>query len=155
MKPTDSMAATIRELAVFCLEHRGTKCLRDCDAAKVFRYVAFHLLNGTLFVARDKNRKVQIITFAWLDDSVEVVRRAAADESQFNWQPTRNDGDSLLVGDVIGQRRWFGKIVEQIKARWPDSPRKRLFTYRGEKPALKEFDLNTVLRFAYVQSQNT
>ena len=155
MSITQQLADRVKELTVFCVEHRGTRCLRDCDPAKVFRYIAFNLLNGTLFEGRDKNGKVQIVVFAWLDCAADIMRRAAADEPQFNWQMARTEGDAILVGDVIGSRRWFCKIVEQIKAHWPDSPRKRFFTYRGDRPRLKEFTLKTVLRFTYVQPENT
>ena len=150
------LADKVKELAVFCIEQRG-KCFAEFNAAKLFRYVAFHLLNGTLFVQRDENGKVQMVLFVWRDDAGEILRRDAANEPQFSWQMPNNDGNAVLIGQVIGNRRWMPQLFSQVMAHWPDSPRLRLFTYRRREnaPRLTEITWPTLTRFTYGHTQHS
>lgn len=150
MSTYHQLAAKVKELSVFCLENRG-KCFAQFDAAQLFRYIAFHLLNGTLFVERDENGKVQTVVFAWRDNAVDILLREAAKEPQFYWQMPNNNGNAILIGQVIGKRRWMPQIYRKVMAHWPESPGLRLFSYRQREgaPRLEEFNLDTLKRFTY------
>ena len=65
--------------------------------------------------------------------------------------------DSFLIGQVIGSRQLLPKLVKQAMAHWPDSPRKKLFTYRLKNgtPRLTEYPWPIVKRFAYGLSQHS
>ena len=139
------LAAKIKELALFCLTRRGA-CFKGVDAAKLFRYVAFHLLLGSLFVDRDVNG-VKMMVFVWRGWAADIQRRAAEDLPQFEWKLPTNEGDSLFIAEVIGNRRSMAHILKLVKAHWPESPGFRLFTYR--RHGLAELSWNTVLRFSH------
>jgi hypothetical protein len=156
MKLTDQqLADRIKQLAVFCMEHQG-KCFNGFSAAKVFRYVAFHLLTENLFVQTNKNGKVQMVVFAWKANASDILHRDASMLPQFNWIKPQDSGDAILIAQVIGNRRWMPQIFSQVMAHWPDSPRLRLFAYRWREnaPKLTELTWTAITRFTYGHAFN-
>lgn len=150
MNTAQQLADKIKGITVFLLERRG-KCFAGMDAAKLFRYVAFNLINGNLFVERDETGRVQMVVFAWRDDAGEILRRDADNEPQFTWQMPNHEGNSILIGQVIGKRRWMPQLLNMVMAHWPASPRLRLFTYRRrhDAPRLTEITWPTITRFTH------
>jgi len=148
MNVHQQLANKIRVLAIFCLEKRG-KCFAGMTPATLFKYVAFHLLNGSLFVQRDESGGVQMVVFVWREHSCDLLAREAAGLPQFFWQMPPAGGDAVLIGAVIGERRWMPQILQQVTAHIPESP--RLFTYRHRdgKPKLSEITWPSLRRFTY------
>ena len=153
MNHLQQLADKVKALTVFMIENRG-KCFQEIDAARLYRYVAFHLIHGSVFTHCDKNGKVQMVVIAWREQAEEILRRRAAQAPQFDWQMPRADGDAILIDAVIGNRKWMPQIISQVTEHWPDSPRLRLFTHRGANP-LREIKWNTITRFTYEQPQHT
>ena len=83
----------------------------------------------------------------WPNDAAKIQAIAELDKPQFTWSPTPPNGDSILIADVAGDRGLVPQILKQVMAHWPDSPRKRLFTYRRGR--LVELSWKTVKRFTY------
>lgn len=146
------LADKVKELTVFCIEQRG-KCFAEFDAAKLFRYVAFHLLNGTLFVGYE-NGKVALVVFAWPENSDDLRCRNDTGTPLFVWQQPATDGDAFLIGGVVGNRKFMPEVLKQVNGAWPDSPRKKLFTFRRGR--FVEISWKAVERFTcYGFSQNS
>jgi hypothetical protein len=136
----------VNRVTAFMLEHRG-RCFAGWTAAKVFRFVAWHILNGTLFVAFSENGTLGLVVIAWPEIADDVTVRARDGAPQFVWDNVPREGDCFLIADVAGNRKLMPDILEQVSGAWPDSPRKRLFTYRRSR--LKEMDWTTIRRFTY------
>lgn len=128
MNAHEQLIEKIKRLTVWLCQHRG-RCFKEWLPWKIYRYVAWHLLNGTLFVAYDEDG-IAMTFFAWLTDAQDVQARAAADQPQFDWHCLPGSGDSIFIAEVCGKRTFMPEILKQVGGVWPDSPRKRLFTYR-------------------------
>ncbi|HTV41610.1 MAG TPA: hypothetical protein VMF08_13595 [Candidatus Sulfotelmatobacter sp.] len=157
------------ELTEFFLKHRGERtrprvpqdaptrpcCFGGWQADKIFSYVLVHCVRRNVFAARDRCGHVAFAAIAWLDDAARIKDLDARGLSQFEWEPEHPqgwtpNGDSILIADVAGDRRFMPEILKQVTARWPEAPRRRLFTYRRGK--LVELNWQTILRFGSVQS---
>jgi hypothetical protein len=76
----------------------------------------------------------------WPNDAATIKAIADLDKPQFAWSPTPKDGDSILIADVAGNRKFMPEILKQVMDRWYDGPwrchpqanifQKRIFTYR-------------------------
>ncbi len=140
-------ALKIRALAVvnFFLSHRG-RCFNGWTELKISQYVLWHLLNGTVFVASEPPFEVALAVIAWPGNADAMQALAHYKMPQFVWQELPKNGDSILIADVAGDRKLMPEILKQVHGAWPDSPRKRLFTYRRAK--LVELSWTTILRFS-------
>lgn len=113
------ISAEVKAMAIFCLQRQG-RCWPGWSAGKVFRYLAFHFLSGTLFVARDGRDEKDIIglAVAWLADESEVKAREEERRTQFDWKlPDR--GNALVIAEVFGDRKASAVLWQLAKARWP------------------------------------
>ena len=142
------LSAKVKALTVFLIENKG-QCFGDTEASRLFKLVAFYLLSGNLFCKYDENGRVQMIVFARLEDSGQLLSRAEKNLPLFNWQPPQLDGDSVFIEHVIGARQFVPEIFRQITELWPDSPRRKLFTMRmkNNTPTLIEISWQTLERF--------
>ena len=89
---------------------------------------------------------VALAAIAWLGNADAIQALATYGMPQFVWQELPKNGDSILIADVAGNRRWMPEILKQVYGAWPDSPRKRVFTYRRSK--LVELNWQTIFRFS-------
>jgi hypothetical protein len=139
-----TLAARLRGITAFLLENRG-RCFPGWPSATLFRFAAWHWLNGTLFAAYDSAGQPALVAIAWLADFATVQARARRGEPLFDWQSLPLDGDTILIADVVGNRKFTGEIIQQVHGVWPDSPRKRLLTHRRGR--LVELSWPTLVRF--------
>jgi hypothetical protein len=148
MTTHQQLAAKIKALTVFIIENKG-RCFDGIEASRLFKLVAFYLLNGNLFCTYDKNGKVQTVVFVRREDSSELLHRVKQSLPLFDWQMPRTDGDAILIEGVIGKRKQMLQILQQVTEHWPDSPRRKLFTIRmkNNTPTLVELGLQTLKRF--------
>ncbi len=146
MSSNQQTADEIKEIVVFCLEHRG-RCFAGWSANKIFKYVAFHFLSGTLFLVRDGDQ-ITGVAIGWLGKAAEFLRRDERGIPQFAWGLPEK-GNALLIADVFGSRETCGKLWEQALKKWPKI--NRVFTYRQggqeQRPHLIEFTPETLKRF--------
>ncbi len=63
----------IREVAVFAIERKG-KCFRRWPASTIFKYLAAHHLNGSLYVERDYTG-ITGIAVGWQEDNGDIQIR--------------------------------------------------------------------------------
>jgi hypothetical protein len=145
VKANQQIANQIVEVARFCIEHQG-RCWKGWSANKIFRYLSFHFLAGTLGVTRANNTIVGV-GIAWPDSSTEILRRDKDKELQFNWRLPEK-GDALMIAEVFGARSVCGKLWIVALSRWPRI--QRIFTHRQKRndaePMLVELNIKTVLR---------
>lgn len=134
------------EVTNFFLSHRG-KCFEGWTPDKVAKYVLVHAVYRNVFVALDRFGLIGAAAILWPNDAATIRAMAELDKPQFTWSPTPKDGDSILIADVAGDRQFMPEILRHVMAHWPDSPRKRLFTYR--RGNLVELSWKTVNRFVY------
>lgn len=140
------IADRVKALTLFCLAHRG-KCFEGWPAWKIFRFVAWHFLNQTLFVANEPNGEIGLIVIVWPNTARRIMFLDRNGQPQFDWQHLPLDGDAFVVADVLGNVKLLPDIWTQVSGEWPDTPRKRLFTYRRGK--LKELTWTTVRRLTH------
>lgn len=113
----------------------------------VAKYILVNAVYRNVLVALDRFGLIGAAAILWPNDAATIRAIAESDKPQFTWSPTPTDGDSILIADVAGDRRLMPQILKQVMAHWPDSPRKRLFTYR--RGNLVELSWKTVKRFTY------
>jgi hypothetical protein len=117
----------IRNVCIFLLTNRG-RCFSGWPASKVFKYVAFHALAGTLFVVEDNG--IKAVAIAWLDYADEIKRRERRSEFHFNWALPPG-GDAVLVADVVSDKQYLGSLLEKMSKTWPDVA--EVFTFRNQR----------------------
>ena len=144
MNVHQQLADKVKKLTVFCIANRG-KCFAQLDAGRLFRYVAFHLLNGNLFAEYDEAGNPSMVIICWPDLSARLV----SGEPVFNWQAPVVGGDAIFVAEVIGCRTLTKKFLKAVTEHWPESPRRKLFTFRmkNNTPTLVELNWETIQRF--------
>jgi hypothetical protein len=108
----------------------------------VFKYIAHHALAKTLFLCRD-GRKIAAVGVAWPLTVKELFRRNRVKQPQFDWKALPEPGNALLIGPVIGTRKYLVKLWRVALNRWPFI--RRIFTYRRGR--LVELHLRTMERF--------
>jgi hypothetical protein len=131
----DKYLERVAEVAEFCHAHRG-RCFPGWTVEQIIVYVSFHATWGTVFLARDKStRKVESVAFAWPTADERMV---------FNWRRAI-EGDTLLIAEVIGNRKTVKRLFRLALRQWPKV--RRFCTWRWGK--LVELKRETILRFAY------
>ena len=138
------MSAT--DVTEFFLSHRG-RCFEAWKAENIEPYVLVNIVRKHVFAARNSVGGIGIVAIAWLKNAANILADDAEGFSQFSWGFYPKNGDSILIADVAGDRKLMPEILKQVMAHWPDSPRKKLFTYRRGK--LVELSWQTVMRFTY------
>jgi len=124
-------ASLIREVCVFCLEHKG-RCFKDWSGEKIFKYISFHWLNGTLFVARDNDKGYILgVGIAWRVKKDLLVKRENEGLPQFDWSKLDDEGDATLVCDVFGTKKICHQLFDMAMQKWPEARKQPLFTYRN------------------------
>ena len=148
-------AKLVAQVAAFCLLRRGQRCFPGWTAAKVFRYVAWHLLADCVFGVFGRKGEPQAVAFVRWADEADLRGHAERREPVFFWGKPLAGGDAIFIAEVVGKRHFISSIVEQVMAHWPDSPRKKLFTYRfkGGVLTLTEISWPTLTRFTYGRTQ--
>lgn len=114
------ISAEVKALAIFCLQRQG-RCWPGWSAGKVFRYLAFHFLSGTIFTADytdGTDKKLCGLAVAWLADESEVKAREEERRPQFDWKLPKR-GDALVIAEVFGDRKASAVLWQLAKARWP------------------------------------
>ena len=129
MKVTQQLADEIKRCVVFLMEHRG-RCFDGWPASQLYKFCAYHWLNGTLFASCAPDGAFRLVVIAWLENAARIIARAAAGTPHFTWEQLPKDGDSILIADVVGERSLLPDVRRQVNGAWPDSPRKRLFAFR-------------------------
>ncbi len=135
----------IKEIVTFCIEHQG-RCWHGWSASKIFKYVAYHFLAGTLFTVR-ANSTIAGVGIAWLGNASEFIRRDIDKYPPFDWRLPEK-GDALMVGELFGSRSSCGQMRDAILDKWPII--KRVFAYRND--TLIEFPLAKITRFVEVKN---
>lgn len=148
------------ELTDFFLKHRG-RCFGGWTTDKLFKYILVNCVRRNVFAARDRFGLIAVAAIAWLDDAARITDLDARRLPQFQWEPEHPkggsatgqwtpNGDSILIADVAGDRKFMPEILKQVTARWADAPCERLFTYRRGK--LIELHWTTVMRFSQMRN---
>lgn len=140
------------EITNFFLSHRG-KCFEGWTRDKVAKYVLVHAVYRNVFVVFDRIGVIGAAAILWPNDAATIKAIAEACQPQFTWTPTPKDGDSILIADVAGDRRFMPEILKQAAVPLPNIFQKRLFTYRRGK--LVELSWPTVLRFCQISRSPT
>lgn len=136
MNRTQQFLCRVDEVTQFCLASRGP-CFNGWTREKVFLYVGFHSLAGTIFVIRKSDHSIQSVGFGWPATFQGVAQ-------VFSWKPTA-PGHALFIAEVIGDRSSAGRMFRMAMKRWPKV--KRFFTYRREH--LVEIKPGALMRFAH------
>lgn len=148
MTTEQQLADKIREVALFCLTHKG-RCFENWTGHKVFFYLSFHTLAGTIFVLRNSHRTIEAVAVCWLGDAAEFLRREHDGEPQFAWTlPPK--GNALMIANVFGVRSACKRLWSMAFKEWPNV--KRCFAYRRKAGhsgdgVLVEWPLSKVRRF--------
>lgn len=144
-----AQADFLRSISIFCIEHGGD-LYADWSGEKVFKFLAFHWLQGGLFVARE-GVEIRAVMVAWRDATEEIFRREREDEPHFEWKEPPAAGDAILMGAVIARDKdSILRLVQLASARWPDWKMRRLFTYRrGELHELAPAAIERLARGKY------
>jgi hypothetical protein len=123
----------------------------------VWRYVAWHFFAGCIFGVFGERGEPLAVAFVQPAREAELRDHASRGEAVFYWgKPLASEqADSIFIAEVIGKRVFMPSIVQQVMAHWPDSPRKKLFTYRfkGGVLTLTEISWPTLTRFTYGRTQ--
>jgi len=100
---------------------------------KVFAYVAFHIISGSVVVARSNRGDINGVGFVWPDVEREVIRRAQNDLPQFNWTQPTKEGDCYFIAEVIGNRKSCAAMYQWFSAKTKDFVASPKYTYRRGK----------------------
>jgi hypothetical protein len=134
-----------REITEFWVKSNRQRGLGSSGPAPsvptLYAYVFFSLVDRTLFVVRRHSAIVAALT-VWGMPEAEIRQMDAEGESTWQWRRSRDDADSLCVGEVIGARELLPALVRQVSSRWPNWRDKKVFTYRRGK--LVQLDPATV-----------
>lgn len=124
------IADKVRAMAIFCLERKG-KCWQGWNPAKVFRFLAFCYLCGTVFTIYDGAKiKALAIVFRVTDEELKN------EGSIFDWCKTHEHGQHTLVCDVFGDKKEMATLYSMACDKWPEMVGNPLFTFR--KGVLKQ-----------------
>jgi hypothetical protein len=126
--PAIFFAARAQEITEFCVR-RGDKLW---PVPTLFTYVFFHLADRTLFMVR-RGGSIAAVLSAWAMPASEIERLEREGKSQWQWRKSQDNADGLFIGEVIGTRALLPALVKRAMLRWPDWPKKRIFTHRGGK----------------------
>lgn len=140
----DHAVENMRAVCVFCLNHRGTLCFRGWSGAKLFKYVAYHALAGSLFVVH-VGGEIKLVAFAWLDDAARIRQCSENCRPVFDWC-SRPPGDALYVAEVLGERQWMPWLRQSRAWRWWEQAH-TVLTYR--RNTLTELRKQTVERITH------
>jgi hypothetical protein len=142
---TQAMAEAIKRIVVFCLERQG-RCFKGWSADKIFKFLAWHYLNGSLFMVttnEHEGTRILAVGVAWPMDAAMIRYRDAEGLPLFEWQPCDWDGDALLISTVFGERKYCAVLLKLALNQWPQC--KTVFTYR--RGVLVELDEGVLGRF--------
>jgi hypothetical protein len=128
----------LHELTEFCLANRG-KCFAGWTREKLFFYLGFHRLAGTLFVVR--TGRIEAVGVAFTARPEQILAHTAG-ETYFHWR-LPEPGNALVIFDVIGRRATVAKLFRMASRKWPAV--RRFFTWRRE--ALKEISTRKMEAF--------
>lgn len=143
--PALFFAERARAIVEFCVRHRGA-AFPDWSVPTLYQYVFFHVVTRTVFVVWERGA-VRAVLFAWGEREADIRARAAAGEPAFHWQRSADFADALLVAEVIGRQKDLPRLERAARQRWPDWPRKKIYTYRaGELRELKRGVLERMLQ---------
>lgn len=130
-------AALIRQFCIFCLERKG-KCYAGWNGAKVFRWLAWHYLNGTLFLVWEGST-LKGLGVAFRVRHSELLQKVQADAYIFDWKALNEQGDATFICDVFGSRKYCKGLWDKVCTKWPEANAQPVYTYRKGK--LHELDL--------------
>lgn len=140
------VAERTREICAFYLARKnGRVFVEGHDERWIFRYIAFHLLSGNIFVVRERGA-IAGVAVAWPDRAANIFALEAAGEPQFNWRQNVEPGDAVFIGPMIGTRACGYGWRKLALQRWPDLAARRVFAQRRER--LVEISAGVVKRFA-------
>ena len=129
MTKLDALADRLRELTAWVCEHRG-RAFKEWRPAIIYRYLAFHALNGTVFVVR-KNKKLAGMAVAWSGDFHHFSNRDNLRLPYFDWTLPEK-GSTLLLCEVITTQPGATKgLYAKLKSAYPQC--RRLLTYRRNR----------------------
>lgn len=121
------IADKVRAMAIFCLERKG-RCFADWNGAKVFQYLAWNFLNGTVFVVYE-GAKIKALAIAFRVMQLELTLRDT-ECHVFDWKRLHQEGDCTLISHVFGTRSECRTLQNMIIAKWPESKEQPFMTYR-------------------------
>lgn len=109
-----TQASYVRELTMFALRRKG-KCFVGWTPQIVFRFIAFHLLAGTLFIARE-GRALLGVGVAFPCHAAWAVEHG---KEPFKWV-LPEQGNTLFISDVVvSTRRAVPMLWKQALNKWP------------------------------------
>jgi hypothetical protein len=125
-------AEKAREVAEFCVRRGASRTGQQTafdgwDVRTLYRYVFFHTVTRTVFCVRSQGA-IAAVAFVWGGPSYEF--QVGSGKFPFRWQRSADAADALFVGHVVGAQKELPALLRQVKARWPDFERKRIFTFR-------------------------
>ena len=142
MKEQQQLAANLRLVVDFCLQHGRGSSLQGVQRDTLVRYVAFCHMTGKMAVSHASG-EIDAVAFYWPDWLEKVEAKDAEKREQFEWAASR-PGDCLFIGDVIGNMKGVSKLYTQAVERWPHLAIVPLVTYRHGK--LHRFNKRTLER---------
>lgn len=130
-KSPANLATNINSATDFCWQNRGRVLQWAASRQKLFRYVAFCIISGKIAISFE-NGNVKAVIFYWCDFQERIEAKYEHRHPQFEWKSTHN-GDSVFVGDVIGDRLHVSKLWQSAVEKWPHLLVTPIFTLRHEK----------------------
>jgi len=138
MKSLQKQGDVVRELTMFALRRRRA-CFEGWEPPLVFKYLAWHLLAGTLGIVRE-GRALLGVGIAYSASMEHIVEHEG---KAFDWKlPER--GNVLYLEEVIAVRRAIPRLLEMAMNRYPWI--NRIMTLRRGK--LVELRLSALTRLA-------
>ena len=136
-------ADIVREVTMFALRRKRV-CFDGWKPEIVFRYFAFHLLAGTLFLARE-GRALLGVGVAYPCHE-HFLRENEG--KPFSWT-LPEQGNTLFIGEVItAKRKAIPALLRQAMAKWPWVS--TIMTYRRKK--LVELHMSQLERLAGLEA---
>ena len=103
----------VREITLFALRRRG-KSFEGWRPEIVFKFFAFHLLAGTLFLVREG----RAILGVGIGYPCHASYLREHEGQAFSWT-LPPPGDTLFIGDVIACRRALPALLKMALDKWP------------------------------------
>ena len=129
------------EISEFCHRNRNHSVFTGWTREKLFFYIGFHALAGTLFLRR-KCGSIIAVAIGWPVSLDELEKRQKQQKPQFDWLLPK-PGDCLLIAQCIGKPSALGECFREAWGKWPGL--RWAFAFRHSR--LVKFDLVTLNRF--------
>lgn len=126
------------------MEKKGSLMAWADTRERMFRYVAFCFFSGKFAIKWDTG-KIEAVVFYWTDHKERIEAKAEENVCQFEWLPSHR-GDALFVGDVVGNVKAVGALLQLSYEKFPHLITVPIYTYRkGKLVTLRRSTLERIL----------